>query len=477
MVMENPNYSGYRSSKEIAASNKQDEARFIVPDDVFEEFLIWSFTSLKDLHSTSISKKNLMKLHKKAPRTAKMLVENINVLSELNKRRKEKIQQLEKEAKDFPTCILLKSLKKHHFKSNGERIDFGQKLQATIRKRAKKLKNMGDIISMYQLVFDDMVEKFSNKRDISIVDCRFYKISKDAFQNEFEQESEILQIFMQFQERVHPSSNYMTLELIMSMANQMQIHSCNRVKQKCFECQEENVQEKEVICSGCQVAVYCSPKCQKKNWFKGHNKKCKELGQIWSTYTTNKKHIQKAIEDERVWTEDINIDGKSCKCVLRPSPGIDSDVSGSVENLETCSIKTLYRNLATIACGGKHLIFGEETLRPSLRNQPTLELMTNFISWETKQKYAGILTDFILALASNTSSWTNSSVKTLRKQINDRHGYGGSLNLQNFLLLYTSHNRTDPDYTFSDHLILFELMTHNLCATHSLKNKAIQQPM
>ena len=92
-------------------------------------------------------------------------------------------------------------------------------------------------------------------------------------------------------------------------------------------------------------------------------------------------------------------------------------------------------------------------------------------------QYAGVLTDFILALASNTSSWTDSSVKTLRKQINDKHGYGGSLNLQNFLLLYTSHNRTDPDDTFADHLILFELMNHILCATHSLKKKAIQQPI
>jgi hypothetical protein len=50
------------------------------------------------------------------------------------------------------------------------------------------------------------------------------------------------------------------------------------LRPKCTMCKKEIEDEKPWRCARCQVAIYCSPKCQKENWSK-HKKVCKKPNQ------------------------------------------------------------------------------------------------------------------------------------------------------------------------------------------------------
>merc|ERR1712034_61032 len=50
-----------------------------------------------------------------------------------------------------------------------------------------------------------------------------------------------------------------------------------RTEEKCanFQCEKiESCPREFLVCSGCDVARYCSPNCQKKHWKNGHEHQC-----------------------------------------------------------------------------------------------------------------------------------------------------------------------------------------------------------
>lgn len=50
------------------------------------------------------------------------------------------------------------------------------------------------------------------------------------------------------------------------------VESTKLIFHRCFNCDEDFSKMK--MCSKCKVAFYCSRKCQKEDWVKGHKEKC-----------------------------------------------------------------------------------------------------------------------------------------------------------------------------------------------------------
>lgn len=149
------------SSKSVVlgrARNQQQEPppaileRDDIPDDVFEEFFKWSLSDKEDINSK--------KFRKKAPLTAEWLLEEgpINKAERLQDKRKERLEQLEKESKKFYADLERNTLvdsMSEFFKSEGEKFDFGQQLDATVKRKDKCLPPSLVLIS----VFEELAEK------------------------------------------------------------------------------------------------------------------------------------------------------------------------------------------------------------------------------------------------------------------------------------------------------------------------------
>ncbi|GFH47835.1 predicted protein [Chaetoceros tenuissimus] len=114
--------------------------------------------------------------------------------------------------------------------------------------------------------------------------------------------------------------------------------------------------------------------CQVEHWKAGRHKEyCEDLGRIWSKYTTRKRRVGKAIRKQRVYTKPIIVDGIEKECFLPPCEPIDFLVCRNrlqnFNNAASSSMDTYYKNIAILACAGKHLLFGDETISSELENK------------------------------------------------------------------------------------------------------------
>lgn len=136
---------------------------------------------------------------------------------------------------------------------------------------------------------------------------------------------------------------------------------------------------KTLICYRCECATYCSKECQTDHWKGGeeyinsHKKICDTVSEIWCAYESKRKRVDKAIRKGRIFTKPIIINGIERQCFLRPSEKFDYTLCGnscdSLNNALCSSMDAFYKNIATLACGGNHLVFGNETISPQLQEK------------------------------------------------------------------------------------------------------------
>lgn len=324
-----------------------------IPDDVFEEFLKWSFSDKEDI--------NAKKFSKKAPLAAEWLLEGdaSNKADRLQDKRKVRLVELEKESKNIdensPRDILVDSMSEF-FKSEGEKFDFGQQLDATIKRKEKQCLPPFLLLSN---AFDKLAGKWAKLRGISLDSHRYYHKALNEFIDHLqEDEDKMLEkksgLFQRYQEirKNHPlhSTTYMDHEVGTTLFTYT---GGFQHRDKCWECEKEYVSQ----CSGCQCAKYCSKACQRKHWKSGHKDKCKDIGSIWSMHLSNKKRVEKAMKDKRI----------STTCNLPPSSSIDIQLLFiNTFGMSMSSMDTFYSNMANLLDGGKHPIFGEQTVDPKL---------------------------------------------------------------------------------------------------------------
>ncbi|CAB9505055.1 expressed unknown protein [Seminavis robusta] len=89
---------------------------------------------------------------------------------------------------------------------------------------------------------------------------------------------------------------------------------------RCWEC---DIDDKNVFkCSGCDVARYCGPECQRKSWCEGHNAACKAL----------KIRHEQLVENVRFVTKTIEAGAIGLSSNIAPNPCLDFDLIPSLIN-------------------------------------------------------------------------------------------------------------------------------------------------
>lgn len=359
---------------------------------IFDDFMIWSLGDKADLTSN--------KFAKMAPGMANMLLEGKVAINDVVFKRGDKIPYLEQRSKswDIQINILVSSLDEC-FSSTTDRQDFEKKLQSALL--MEQMKNENSLMSSYRKeVFQKVASEWFHPQDI-IDKCVYYNASEETFHKNFAVAEElVIDTFLE----VVDDDNYEVLKkyylnsnlrlLVMKEDDEISFNEENKIfsilnlhkeRWRCWQCNE--LRGKSQLCAGCNCAVYCSRKCQVKHWKVGHKDSCKENAKYWSRFETCKKRIAKGLKDERVYTKQIIVDGVEKESSLRPCETMDYLVSQEIvqlspEVLEFASIDTFYENMAILAGGGTHPIFGNETIAPKLQE------MIN------EKSYEGIFSDF-----------------------------------------------------------------------------------
>ena len=117
--------------------------------------------------------------------------------------------------------------------------------------------------------------------------------------------------------------------------------------------------------------MYCSRECQVKHWKEGkHDECCESIRLEWSVYERKKKRVERALRKERIFTKQITVNGIKKECFLPPCEPLDCCIckigTEELANVPDASMDKYYENIARLACGGKHLLFEEETLSSKL---------------------------------------------------------------------------------------------------------------
>lgn len=450
------------SNRNQAGKRKDD-----IPDDVFEEFLKWSLSDKEDI--------NARKFEKKAPRAAELLKEhNPNtIVKRLVKKREERLEELEKQSNEYDTNlyrnILIESMT-GYFKSEGEKFDFGQQLDAAIKRKEKKIPLSTLAL---KVTFEEVAEKWAKQRIISLENNRYYQ--KDPFTilklieedkvNMIKMESDIFQRYEEIKEKLVYKSYAKTHFMNYDIGDTLFMYACNfRLRYTCWCC----CRDYHLICSSCKCARYCSKECQVKHWKTDHKKKCKYIGDTWSLYLSNKQRLHKGVKDKRIWTDKLYFDAdeNSRECFLRPSPSIDTFLSSMV-NMDSYSspLHKFYEQMAILSCGGKHPLFGNETVNPALNlflehlgsdcNDEDLTLPTDgnkmlltnllrlsFKNQKIEQNEIDAMVKYAFEIFADLPGHNESSWKE-RIEIAQKETKCNSLTLDKFLTLYTCFDPLD----------------------------------
>uniref|UniRef100_A0A7S1YHP2 MYND-type domain-containing protein n=1 Tax=Grammatophora oceanica TaxID=210454 RepID=A0A7S1YHP2_9STRA len=75
-------------------------------------------------------------------------------------------------------------------------------------------------------------------------------------------------------------------------------------KHKCWFCKEAITHRQNQICAKCDVARYCSKKCQKSDWKNDHHKGfCKSLGKLNTRYNRELDYVDAAMDGKNTTNE------------------------------------------------------------------------------------------------------------------------------------------------------------------------------
>ncbi|GFH47848.1 predicted protein [Chaetoceros tenuissimus] len=340
-----------------------------------EEFILWSLSDKIDLTTKKFEKIAL----------AKMLLEGRVSKEDLVMKRAviiSRFEDLSKELELIATVNILVTSLDEFFRSATERKGFEEKLTSALLLEQGLVQKNSVMSSYRQKVFQEVASKWFCLAVNEINTCVYYNSSEETFNRQFEDSEKLeidalarhfkgSEIFKKY--FFNTNAREASLEGFYEQKTIGAVLSHHEERWKCWECKELGGKgtQKSQLCASCKCAVYCSRECQMNHWKVGlHKKNCMEICKFWSRYETSKKRIGKALKDERLYTKLLIIGGIEKECWLRPTERVDYLVAQTIllhppefgEQAEHASIDIFYKNIATLACGGTHPIFGNETI-------------------------------------------------------------------------------------------------------------------
>ncbi|GFH55531.1 predicted protein [Chaetoceros tenuissimus] len=372
--------TGKKSAQKSNVDRESGDVRMMkrnveIDQETLEDFVLWSLNENKvDLTPKKFSRMNphiMMKLV-----TGEISIENIL------EKRKAYLTYLETRIENIEFEEGIDHLMTGMKFVNQEKLDeFRQQLEDCF---TQKLHDY-----LYD-AFHEVVSKWSDSSAIHLEDSLFFRKSKEEFDELFQdslkdvvsssisaEEKEIVisdkyYLHPTARNELHKTGDFYAQDQLQSVLLLLkEMYSCWRCKQLYMEGEAET---KSLICSGCKCAVYCSRECQVKHWKEEIHDECCEIIRLeWSLYERKKKRVERALRKERIFTKQITVDGIERECFLPPCEPLDCCICkiGTEEhaNAPDTSMDIYYENIARLACGGKHLLFEEETISSKLEEK------------------------------------------------------------------------------------------------------------
>lgn len=364
-----------------------------IEKEAFEEFMSWSLSDKADL--------NPKKFAKQASGVAKLLIAGeISIRNLLNKRR-QTLNKIEVETKKFEYKECFEFLfSEMNFDSPEYEDEFKQHLKETLSKKGRVDYSKTPMHLVLYDSFQEVLSTWPNSSKVCLDDCFYVGASREEFNKLF---SHILQAKVRYKVASGNELGMMNDEL----RQKYFLHPTARGEEhlgkgavyahnilnsvlllyeeshRCWRCNRlhgKGNETKALICARCKCAVYCSKECQETHWKGGeefsssHKSLCeKGFDKLWSVYKSNMKRVDRALRKGRICTKPLIVNGIEKECFLRPCESFDyflcKPSSDYIYNALRTPMDIFYENIATLACGGKHLLFGNETISSQLEER------------------------------------------------------------------------------------------------------------
>ncbi|GFH47836.1 predicted protein [Chaetoceros tenuissimus] len=351
--------------------------------EAFHEFLMWSLSDKADLTPKKFKRLAL----------AKYLMEGNISIDDILSKRIEIFQDADQQIYTFEfqegIDLVMNGIQ---FDNLVFKEEFQSELEDILLEGYRDLPVHDYLYDSFQVV----VSKFSNQKGICLKDCPFVGLSKLCLDEiignmvlsslsveDLQDQKKIsyvrmIETYYTHQLRTTKEESFgntiYAQEILVSLFKLFEeMHSCWRCKRWLLKGRGS---AETLICASCKCAVYCSQECQVNDWREGKHKRCCEhIGLEWSLYEANKKRVGKALRQERIFTKPLIVNGVEMECFLRPSEKLDYFLcrKDSIENARLASMDAFYENVARLACGGKHPIFGDDTLSLQLQEKMSSE--------------------------------------------------------------------------------------------------------
>ncbi|GFH47832.1 predicted protein [Chaetoceros tenuissimus] len=352
--------------------------------ETFHEFMMWSLSDKNDLTPK--------KFGKMAPLMAQVLIEGDISIYDIADKRYEILEKIDERMNIFEMRHCIDLLMEGMTFDNLE-------IEETFRLHLKEVfvREYCMDLSVRAFAhdsFQEVVSNFSKNRGICLKECPFLGLSKSDFDKRFHEmiRDMVLSTFGEdspqdpiekcvaqkyYKRRLRNTKQELWRNTIYAQKIVFdllkvfpEMHCCWRCRRLHLHCKGK--QGKTLICAGCKCAVYCSRQCQVQDWREGKHKECCEkIGLEWSLHEARKRRVGKALRKGRIFTKPIIVNGIERECFLRPSEKLDYFLcrKDSIENARLASMDAFYENVARLACGGTHPIFGDDTISSKLQKE------------------------------------------------------------------------------------------------------------
>ncbi|GFH60343.1 hypothetical protein CTEN210_16819 [Chaetoceros tenuissimus] len=424
----------------------------------FEEFMLWSLSDKVDLTPKKFERIAI----------AKMVIKGDISIEDIMLKRSEILANIESQLYTFEMGVGIELLMAGMKFNNLE-------LESEVRSQLiKVLTRNHRILPMHLIVYDsfqEVVSLVSSKRRVRLQRRGF---TEDDFDQEFHgalkgmvtdmvmssvsadnpQDMKYMTVFLRYymrrsqttKEESFGNTIYARRILVDLLKLFEEMHSCWRCKQ--LQLHGEGIQAKTLICASCKCAVYCSRECQVKHWSEGRHKECCEkIGLEWSLYEARKRRVGKALQKGRIFTKPIIVNGKQRECFLRPSKKLDYYLChmNTTQITRLASMDTFYENVARLACGGKHPIFGDDTISLKLQEKISTEDYKKFPIDFDRGSFTGEKVSTMLNIAEILKYQTNIYDQIAPKQ-EDLHCY--ELSVDQFITIYVCYEPYEINQQF-----------------------------
>ncbi|GFH47825.1 hypothetical protein CTEN210_04301 [Chaetoceros tenuissimus] len=420
-VYNNEEFDNYESMEKISYYFDIPLPWTVEEKEAFEEFMLWSLRGKAYLTTKSFERLVI----------AKMIVEGKISIEDITLKRSEILEKIDRRITSFEMQhgihLLMEGIKFDSFELES---DFRLQLAEVLEREHRYLL---PLLLIAHDSFQETISKFSNKGGVCLENCPFFGLTEhdfnqrfnkkigdmveSSFRREYPQEINYMCVILSYY--MHRSGTTKLESSLESFGNTIyaqtiifsllelfeEMHSCWRCKQ--LHLQGEGEQAKTLICASCKCAVYCSRECQIKDWKEGrssHKKCCENISLRWSLHYANKRRVGKALRKGRIFTKPVTVKGIERECFLRPSELLDYYLCcmRNAQNTRLASLDTFfssmdafYENMARLACGGTHPIFGEDTISLKLQEKIRKGYEDIFLDFDcgsfTKEQFSTVL--------------------------------------------------------------------------------------